>query len=357
MLPLAAGLVLLVAGAELLVRGAARLAAAIGISPLIVGLTVVAFATSAPELAVSISAAWSGNPGLALGNVVGSNIFNVLFILGLAALIVPLVVAQQLVWLDVPLMIGVSVALIAVGYDGTVSRIDGILLLAAFLAYTTFLVRQSRRESPAVREEYAAEYGGAVSAGSVVLQAGAVVGGLAVLVAGSRFLVAGAVDIARSLGMSDLVVGLTIVAAGTSMPEVATSVIAGLRGQRDIAAGNVVGSNIFNILCVLGLTAVLAPAGIEVPRAALLFDIPVMTAVAVACLPILFTGHLIARWEGGLFLGYYVAYTAYVVLDAADHELTPALGTAMIWFVIPLTVLTLALLFVRGARRPLKDEA
>lgn len=353
MLLLAAGLILLVAGAEILVRGASRLAAAVGISPLVVGLTVVAFGTSAPELAVSIAAARSGNAGLALGNVVGSNIFNVLFILGVAALITPLVVAQQLVRLDVPFMIVVSLALVGIGIDGTVSRLDGLLLFAVFAGYTTFVVRQSRKESRAVQEEYAAEYGPATRAkGAMAVQALLVVVGLGVLVAGSRLLVTGAVDIAQALGLSDLVIGLTIVAAGTSMPEVATSVIAAIRGERDIAAGNVIGSNIFNVLCVLGLASVVAPAGIDVPRAALLFDIPVMTAVAVACLPIFFTGHRIARWEGGLFLGYYVAYTAYVVLDAADHEFAPALATAMVWFVLPLTVLTLGILLARSVRRP-----
>ena len=353
MLLLAAGLILLVAGAEILVRGASRLAAAVGISPLVVGLTVVAFGTSAPELAVSIAAAWSGNPALALGNVVGSNIFNVLFILGLAALITPLVVAQQLVRLDVPFMIAVSLALVGVGLDGTVSRLDGLLLFAVFAGYTTFLVWQSRKESRAVQEEYAAEYGPAKpTPGSMAAHALLVVVGLGVLVAGSRLLVTGAVDIAQALGLSDLVIGLTIVAAGTSMPEVATSVIAAIRGERDIAAGNVIGSNIFNVLCVLGLASIVAPAGIEVPRAALLFDIPVMSAVAVACLPIFFTGHRIARWEGGLFLGYYVAYTAYVVLDASDHEFAPVLATAMVWFVLPLTALTLGVLLARSIRRP-----
>ena len=345
------GLVLLVVGAELLVRGASRLAAALGISPLVIGLTIVAYGTSAPELAVSVQSSWAGQADVAVGNVVGSNIFNVLLILGLSALITPLVVAQQLVRWDVPLMIGVSGLLWALALDGRIGRLDGAVLFAGAVAYTVLAIRQSRRESAEVRAEYAQEYGEAPArSGSLLLQIGLVAAGLVLLVLGSRWLVDGAVVIARVAGLSELIIGLTVVAAGTSLPEVATSVLASLRGERDIAVGNVVGSNLFNILTVLGLSGVIAPDGVPVADAALGFDIPVMTAVAVACLPIFFTGYLIARWEGALFLAYYVAYTGYLVLNARQHDALPAFNSVMLWFALPLTAVTLVVLAIRALR-------
>ena len=353
---LIAGLVLLVIGAEILVRGASRLASSLGISPLVIGLTIVAFGTSAPEMAVSIDAAWAGQADLALGNVVGSNIFNVLFILGVSALVAPLVVSQQLVRLDVPLMIAASIVVLLMGMDNKISRIDGVILFAAVLAYTFFLIRQSRRESSAlVTEQYVAEVGAAgAQNGSALMQylkdGAMILGGLALLVLGAQWLVDSAVQIAQYLGMSELVIGLTIVAAGTSMPELATSVIASLRGERDIAVGNVVGSNIFNLLAVLGLSSIVAPDGVQVADAALAFDIPVMVGVALICLPIFFTGFLISRLNGALFLFYYVAYTAYLLMAAQQHESLQTFGTAMVWFVMPATVIMLVTLAWRYQR-------
>ena len=343
------GLALLVVGAELLVRGASRLAVRLGISPLVIGLTVVAYGTSTPELAVSVQAGLAGQADIAVGNVVGSNIFNVLFILGLSALIAPLVVSRQLVRLDVPLMIGVSVVLLVVALDGTINWFDGILLTAGMVAYTVFAVRQSRKESAAVQREYVQEYGDAGRQGRrrLFAQIGLIVIGLALLVLGARWLVDGAVAIAKTLGLSELVIGLTIVAAGTSLPEVATSVVAALRGERDIAVGNVVGSNIYNILAIAGVAALITPGGLNVAPAILRFDLPVMIAVALACLPIFATGHVIARWEGVLFLGYYTAYTLYLVLAATAHDALPAYSAAMIEFVLPLTAVTLLVLLVR----------
>lgn len=353
---LIAGLVLLVIGAEILVRGASRLASSLGVSPLVIGLTIVAFGTSAPEMAVSIDAAWAGQADLALGNVVGSNIFNVLFILGVSALVAPLVVSQQLVRLDVPLMIAASIVVLLMGMDNKISRIDGVILFAAVLAYTFFLIRQSRRESSAlVTDQYEAEYGAAgAQNGSALMQylkdGAMILGGLALLVLGAQWLVDSAVQIAQYLGMSELVIGLTIVAAGTSMPELATSVIASLRGERDIAVGNVVGSNIFNLLAVLGLSSIVAPDGVQVADAALAFDIPVMVGVALICLPIFFTGFLISRLNGALFLFYYVAYTAYLLMAAQQHESLQTFGTAMVWFVMPATVIMLVTLAWRYQR-------
>ncbi|MGL5287390.1 MAG: calcium/sodium antiporter [Aeromonas sp.] len=344
------GLVCLVIGAEVLVRGASRLASALGISPLVVGLTVVAFGTSAPELAVSVQSALAGQAGIAVGNVVGSNIFNVLFILGLSALIVPLTVSMQLVRLDVPLMIAASLLVLIMGWDGRIAPLEGGALFAGIVIYTVFLIMQSRRESQAAKAEYEQEYGAhephspLTQLRNVLL----IVVGLALLVLGSRLLVESAVTIARYFGVSELVIGLTIVAAGTSLPEVVTSIVAALRGERDIAVGNVVGSNIFNIFCVLGLSALVVPGGIEVSATALAFDIPVMIAVALACLPIFFTGYTIARWEGMLFLAYYVAYTLWLILHATDSALQAPFASAMSLFVLPLTAITLVVLAGRA---------
>ncbi|MDC0717285.1 calcium/sodium antiporter [Nannocystis bainbridge] len=337
------GLVLLVVGAELLVGGAARLAARLGISPLVIGLTVVAFGTSAPELAVSVSAAMSADGAdVALGNVVGSNIFNVLFILGVSALIAPLLVQRQLVRFDVPLMIVASGACWLMALDGNIGRVDGILLFAALLVYTFMLLRIARRAGDSSEEEVPLAKPGSATA-KVPVQLAMLVAGLAMLVLGSGWLVDGAVAFARLFGVSELVIGLTIVAAGTSLPEVATSVLAAIRGQRDIAVGNVVGSCIFNIFCVLGISAAVAPGGVTVAPAALAFDIPVMTAVAISCLPLFLTGGGLARWEGALFLFYYVAYTAYLILASQQHEALATYGMAMRYVALPLTGLTLLL--------------
>ncbi len=339
-----AGLALLILGAEWLVRGASWLAAKVGISPLVIGLTVVAFGTSSPEMAVSIQSSLAGQADIAIGNVAGSNIFNILFILGISAIITPLIVQQQLIRLDVPLMIGLSLTFYLMALDGVIGRLEGLLLFAAIITYTFFLIRQSRRESRSVEEEYIQEYAPEAEGGwkSWAVNLGLVGVGLTLLILGSNWLVDSAVSIARWLGLSELIIGLTIVAAGTSMPEVATSVTAAIKGERDIAVGNVVGSNIFNILSVLGLTAIAAPGGIRVSQAAEAFDIPVVLAVAILTLPIFFTGNRIERWEGWLFLFYYVAYTAYLILDAAQHDALPLFNNILLYGVIPLTVITLA---------------
>ncbi len=344
---LVAGLTVLTIGAEALVRGASGIASRFGIPPLIVGLTVVAFGTSAPELAVSVGAVWSGQANIALGNVIGSNILNILLILGLSALIAPLLITSQLVRVDVPLMIGCSLAVLLFALDQHIDRLEGSILFCALLAYLGFQIRQGRRERR-TQDDESAPSGHRPSVRHPWLRdALYLVFGLALLVWGSRLLVNSAVAIAQAFGVSELIIGLTIVAVGTSLPELATSVIASVRGERDIAVGNVVGSNVFNLLGVLGLSALLAPESIAVPAAALRFDLPVMLAVAIACLPIFVTGMRIARWEGGLFLAYYVAYTTYVVLAAVGNDSVAVYSTAMLWFVLPLTAVTLAILFTR----------
>ena len=345
-LMLLAGAAVLIAGAELLVRGASRIATGAGISPLVVGLTVVAFGTSSPELAVTVGAARSGQAAVALGNVLGSNIFNVLLILGLSATLAPLIVARQLVRLDVPVMIGASLLVALLALDGALSRAEGALLLAGAVLYTGVLIVHARRGGGADPSDAPVPDGGSLPMNLLL-----VAGGLVLLVVGAGWLVDAAVGLAQSLGVSELVIGLTIVAAGTSLPELATSVLASIRGERDIAVGNVVGSNIFNLLAVLGAGSLLSPAGVPVPPGALTFDIPVMLGVALATLPIFFTGYAIARWEGVVFLGYYGLYVTYLVLDSAQHHALFQLRDAVLLFVLPLTVLTLIVLTLRSVGR------
>ena len=347
---LAAGLVLLVAGAEVLVRGAARLAAMFGIPPLIIGLTVVAFGTSAPETAVSVQAALAGSGDIAIGNVVGSNICNVLLILGLTAMIAPLTVSRQLIRMDVPIMIGASLFTWGLALDGALGRLDGLLLFAGIIIYTAFLIWSSRKDKTATSgDEFTEEFGLQEAPGrwATPINLGLVLGGLVLLVTGANFLVEGATTLARSLGLSELVIGLTVVAVGTSLPELATSIMAAIKGERDIAVGNIVGSNIFNLLCVLGLSGLVSPQAIPVAANALSFDFPVMIAVAVACLPIFFAGYCIRRWEGALFLIYYVIYTSWLIMHSTDAPGLGMFAQAMTMFVLPLTAITL---LVIGAR-------
>jgi cation:H+ antiporter len=345
------GLIGLVLGAGLLVRGASKLALSFGISPLVVGLTIVAFGTSAPEVAVSVGAVLNGQTDIAIGNVVGSNIFNVLFVLGVSALITPLIVNIQLIRQEVPIMIGASLLLLALGLDGRIGLVDGAILFALLIAYTVFLIMQSRGESKAAQDQYSAEFTPAATGGwdsQLPAQLALIVAGLGLLVLGSDWLVTASTVFAKALGVSDLVIGLTIVAAGTSMPEVATSVMAAIKGERDIAVGNVVGSSTFNILGCLGLSGIVSgDLGLVMPAAMLNFDIWVMIAVSLACLPIFMTGREIARWEGGVFLLYYAAYVTYLILATQQHESLGVFSTAMMSFVIPLTVITLVVMLVR----------
>jgi cation:H+ antiporter len=345
------GLVALVLGAGWLVRGAAKLALSFGISPLVVGLTVVAFGTSAPELAVSAGAVLDGKVDIAIGNVVGSNILNVLLILGASAVITPLVVHLQLIRQEVPIMIAASVALLLMMLDGVVATWESALLVGAMVIYTVFLVWQSRRQSASAD----AEFEGEVDLNSTwdrhwSVQLGLILLGLVALVTGSHFLVEAAVTTAKQWGVSDMVIALTIVALGTSLPEIATSVTAALKGQRDMAVGNVVGSNTFNILGCLGISGMLSTSGLVVAESVIHFDAWVMLAVALACLPIFITGREIARWEGVVFLLYYAAYTAYLILASQAHDALQQFSAVMLYFVVPLTVITMAVSLFKHRR-------
>ncbi len=337
------GIVLLILGARLLVRGASSLAVAIGISPLVVGLTVVAFGTSAPELAVGVQSAVIANVlgetagvNVALGNVLGSNIANILLIIGLSAVVAPLIVHKQLLQFDLPIMIGISFLLLFMAADGTISQFDGLVLFLGIVAYTVWTVVQSRRKENEARKgvpdapAHVAEKP-AHTPKQIMLDVGRVVLGLVMLTFGSDWLVNGATTFARALGVSELIIGLTIVAVGTSLPEVATTVAATLRGHTDLAVGNAVGSNIFNILSVLGITSMVSFRGVPVPPEALQFDFPVMLAASIACLPVFFTRLLVSRWEGALFLLYYAAYITYLVLLSVSSSALPTFHTALVW--------------------------
>lgn len=358
---LAIGLVLLVVGADGLVKGAARLAASIGIPSLVIGLTVVAFGTSAPELAVSIRSALAGQSEMAIANVVGSNIFNVLFILGLAAIITPLAISRQLIRQDVPLMVLASMLVFYMIRDGVLSRLDAGILVVLLLAYTVFLFVQGKRTEATERASGANNTAAPSVSGAALSEAASteqddevdalirgthptwqnllwIVGGLACLVAGANLLVNSAVNIARAFAVSEAVIGLTIVAVGTSLPEVMTSIVASIKGQRDIAVGNVVGSNIFNLLAVLGVSGVLSSNGLAGNEQLVQQDFPVMLAVALLCVPLFFTGAILSRIEGALFFILYLAYTLFLIGGALHAPWLASVQGIIVYALIPLTV-------------------
>lgn len=343
------GLILLILGAELLVRSASRIAALLHVPRLLIGLTIVAFGTSAPELAVGVKAGLAGQADLAVGNVVGSNIFNVLFILGVSAIITPLAVAHRLVRLDVPVMIGVTALAWFLARDGRLGQYEGIFLVWLMAPYllgqallyrpvgpgnetTSFPSKQSRNGVVVVWATYGA---------GIIL-------GLLLLVWGSRGFLGGAAGIARSLGVGELVIGLTLVAAGTSLPEAAASIVAALRGERDIAVGNIIGSNIFNVLCVLAVSGMVTPGGLTFSMDTLAFDLPVMMAATVICLPIFVTGAAISRLEGWCFLIYYGLYTLLLILRATGSDRLPMAADVLQYGVLPATGLLLLFSLLRA---------
>jgi cation:H+ antiporter len=342
------GLVILVVGAELLVRGAVVLADLARIPPLVIGLTVVAFGTSAPELAVSVVSSLKGESEIALGNVVGSNIFNVLLIIGLSAIIVPLVVSSQLVRSDVPLMIGASVAVWLAAYDGTINRWEGAAMLISFLAYTFWLIRAGRREAMATENESGSVH--SRSRWTVFTQIALVLIGLTLLVLGAGMLVDSATKIARQFGVSDLVIGPTIVAAGTSLPELATSIVAAVKGQRDIAVGNVVGSNLFNLLMVLATASIVSKSGIPVSSEVLWFDLTTMVWVALLCLPMFYSHGVVSRAEGIVLLVFYLAYSVLLIVDSKSAGENHTLGYMFAMGAMPLAFL-IAIGFAWRSRR------
>ncbi|MBP5946468.1 MULTISPECIES: calcium/sodium antiporter [Pseudomonas] len=345
MIELFAGLCLLIFGAELMVRAAVRLAARLHVRPLIIGLTVVAFGSSAPQMAVSLQAAQAHTPDIAVSSVIGSSIFNILVTLGLSALIIPLRVSRQLVRLDIPLMIGASLLVFLLAWNEELGRLDGILLLSALALYLGLLLRQSRHSArPHSEQPETAPASWFVSGLMIIV-------GLAMLVFAGRLLLGAAVVVATDLGFSERVIGLTVVAVGTSLPELATSLIAALRGQRDIAVGNVIGANLFNLLGVLGLTALIAPMPLSVSPNALDFDLPVMLGVAALCLPVFYSGYRVTRVEGLLLLGLYLVYGLHVVSFTTGMPLAGKLERLMLFYVLPPLLAFLLFTSVRAWRR------
>lgn len=338
------GLIFLLVGAQWLVDSSSGIAARYQISPVFVGVVIVAFATSAPEVAVSLDAALAGEANLALGNVVGSNIVNILLILGVTAIIAPIAIRRRIILLDIPVLIAISALVYLFSLDGMLQFWEGALLLILFAGFVVFQLKQIQKDSAPNQPN--AENPPQVDH-PLTIQIAIFVVGLGTLILGAHWMVSSAVEIARAWGMSELVIGLTVISIGTSLPEVATSVIAAVKGEQDLSVGNVVGSNIFNLLLVLGLSVVVSN-GFAISGAAIALDIPFMVAVSIACLPIFFTGHRITRWEGAVFLFYYGVYLIYLFLDATGHELLPRFNTIMIWFVVPITVLTLGVLVTRA---------
>ena len=296
----------LFAGAELLVRGGSSMALRLGLTPLVIGLTVVAYGTSTPELIVSFKAAFAGQSDIAVGNVVGSNIFNIAIILGLAAMVCPIVTHFQVLRWDAPILFGATLLVPLAFLDGQVSRGEGLAALLLAVGYTVKAVMMAKREAP---PEAGVEVEVPGIKGGLALDVLKIGGGLGVLVLGSRLLVDNAVVVATGLGVSQAVIGLTIVAAGTSMPELATSVVAAIRRQPDIALGNVLGSNLFNILFVLGGSAMVHPVGTTGMKA---IDLWTMVGLTALLVPLLMTGRRLNRWEGLVLVSIYLAYLAYM---------------------------------------------
>lgn len=314
-----AGLVIIILAAEFVLRGASRLAARLGIKPIIIGLTVVSVGTSVPELAVGITAVSEGSGSLAVGNIAGTNILNILFILGLSAAIRPLPLQLLSIRFDVPVMIVSAIALFLMALDGQLSRFEGILLTMAAVIYAIAIIRISKKESAKMRQEYAEEYGSQVLlkeknsvlgwVGNIILM----IAGLVLSMVGADLLVAGAVSIAQAMGVSDAIIGLTIVAIGTSAPELATTIMATIKNDRDVAVGNLIGSSISNILSILGVTCIVAPNGVDVSEDILWLDLPMAAAVAIVCYPVFRSDRMVTRREGIIFVSAYLIYLTFLL--------------------------------------------
>ncbi len=310
------GLAGLVVGAELIVRHGARLAARLGVPSIIVGLTIVSLGTSAPELAVGIDAVRTGAGSLAVGNIAGTNVANLLLILGLSAAIRPLSIHRQTIRIDLPGMAIASLLLLVLCLDGQLTVLDGVALLVTALVYIALLIRTARREPPQVVAEYESEFADdrpRHRVGDPVLRLALVVAGIALVVLGADWLVRGSVDAAQALGVPDSLIGLTIIAIGTSAPELATTVVATVRGDPDIAIGNLIGSSTFNVTAILGTSLLFARQPVTLDPQLLWFGLPVMVAVAVVCIPVFITGRVVSRLEGGLFVAGYLGYLTYLI--------------------------------------------
>jgi cation:H+ antiporter len=313
------GLVLLVAGGELLVRAGTRVAAYWGVPPVVIGLTIVAVGTSTPELAVGVNAALQGNGAVAVGNIAGTNIVNILLILGLSALLRPLSFRLQTLRFDLPCMVAAALIFWEMGRDGFLTKAEGAVLIGLGLIFTVAIVYFGRHECRAVRAQFAKEFGEVPAADpggrEFLWHFTVLVAGIALIVVGADWLVDGAVDLARAMGVSDALIGLTIVAVGTSSPELVTAIIGTLKNERDIAIGNLIGSSVYNILIILGMTCLVPREGLPVAPELIRIDIPIMMLVAVLCIPVFISGRRVSRWEGGLFVAGYITYLCYLLVN------------------------------------------
>lgn len=320
-----AGLVIIILGAELLLRGAQRMAALLGVKPIIIGLTVVSIGTSAPELAIGIAAALEGRGPLAVGNIAGTNMLNILFILGLSAALRPLPIHLMSLRFDVPVIIVTALALIAMAWDGSISQVEGALLLVGAVLYTLALIRLSRQESSARKKEFAEEFSAEAvlppvdpdipkpEAWAASMSLVFFLAGLGLTVFGADLMVSGASSIARLYGISDAVIGLTIVAIGTSAPELATTLLATWKDDRDVAIGNLIGSSTYNVLAILGMTCLASPGGVDVSGDILWIDLPLAAGVAILCYPVFRSDRLVSRREGILFVTLYLLYLSAII--------------------------------------------
>lgn len=321
------GLGLLTLGAELLLRAATRIALRLGVSPMVIGLTVVAVGTSLPELAVGVDAVRVGAGSLAIGNVVGTNTANILLILGLIALIRPLKLERRTLRYDLPFMVAAALILALMMANGALSWLEGAILAVGAVAYTWFVVRVARREAERVahlkgpRASVAKVPEAAMSdpqaeppKRNLAVDLVMLAIGIGLTILGAGWFVDGAVSLATLLGVSEALIGLTVVAIGTSMPELVTSIVASIKGDRDVAVGNLIGSSVYNIALILGVTLLAAPGPVPVDREILIVDLPVMVGAVLLCVPVFFSNGRISRWEAGMFVTLYLGYLAFLIV-------------------------------------------
>lgn len=339
------GLIGLVLSGAAIVNGASLIGLRLGLPPLVVGLTIVAAGTSAPELAVTWRAADAGDPGLALGNVVGSNIANILLVLGLVAVVGAIPIGRRARRIELPVMIAASFVTAGLALDGWISRTDGIILVTGLVVYLTWMIRDARKRNVEVTLEGGVGAERPTGKRTLIAIGTFVVGAVGVAIS-ANFVVSGAEEIALELGVPDLVVGLTVLAIGTSAPEIVTSVIAAIRGEREVAIGNAIGSNVFNLLFVLGLVSA-TTTDLPIADELIRLDLPVMLAASLLCVPFAITHASITRWEGAAFLGLYVSYTTYLVLDGLENRAAAPFGIGALVVLAPAIVVASALEFRR----------
>ncbi len=349
------GLIALLGGAELLVRSATKIALFFKLSPLVIGLTIVAFGTSAPEIAVALSGSFDNHIGLGFGNVIGSNIFNLLFILGLMAVFKPLRIVRKVVRVDIPLMIITSAGLLVLAMDGHLSKIEGAIMLLGLVLFTVFTLRQGKKEENDFNKDFR-ESRKSISRGTLTLQFIILLLSIILLGWGSDRVVDSSVVIARELGIDEFIIGLTIIAVGTSLPELVTSLMALAHRRCDLAVGNIVGSSIFNILGVVSVMTLVSSGGVTVTANNLSMDLPVLLASSVVCLPIFFSGYRISRLEGIFFIIYYLVYIVFfAVITAPDSFFGTYVRISMI-YVIPSVFIIYVFIVLQLGKRRIKNQ-